>query len=64
MQEVANDKSNPYRNMFRDELRMNEGNVSQCPIIEEEPNADAARFITHTPLPLEMIDQELIGYPF
>jgi hypothetical protein len=23
---------------------MNQGNVSQCPIIEEEPNADATRF--------------------
>jgi hypothetical protein len=22
------------------------------------------KFITHTPLPLERIDQELIGYPF
>jgi hypothetical protein len=27
-----------------DAMRMNQGNVSQCPIIEEEPNADAARF--------------------
>jgi len=25
-------------------MRMNEGNVSQCPIIEEEPNADTTRF--------------------
>jgi hypothetical protein len=25
-------------------MRMNQGNVSQCPIVEEEPNADAASF--------------------
>jgi len=41
---VANDNSNPYRNMVMDAMRMNQGNVSQCPIIEEEPNADVARF--------------------
>jgi hypothetical protein len=23
---------------------MNQGNVNQCPIVEEEPNADATRF--------------------
>jgi len=28
-----------------DAMRMNQGNVSQCPIIAEEPNADAARFL-------------------
>jgi hypothetical protein len=27
-----------------DAMRMNQGNISQCPIIEEEPNADAVRF--------------------
>jgi len=27
-----------------DAMRMNQGNVSQCPIVEEEPNADATRF--------------------
>jgi hypothetical protein len=43
--EVANDNStNPYRNMIMDVIRMNQGNVSQCPIVEEEPNADATRF--------------------
>jgi hypothetical protein len=30
--------------MVMDAMRMNQGNVSQCPIIEEEPNADVARF--------------------
>jgi len=42
--EVANDNTNPYWNMVMDAMRMNQGNVSQCPIIEEEPNADATRF--------------------
>jgi hypothetical protein len=42
--EVVNDNSNSYRNMVMDAMRMNEGNVSQCPIIEEEPNAYATRF--------------------
>jgi ferredoxin-thioredoxin reductase catalytic subunit len=42
---VANDNSNPYRNMVMDAMRMNQGNVSQCPIVKEKPNADAARFL-------------------
>ena len=42
--EVVNDNSNPYRNMVMDAMRMNQGNVSKCPIVEEEPNTDAARF--------------------
>jgi hypothetical protein len=41
---VVNDNSNPYRNMVMDVMRMNQGNVSQCPIVEEEPNADARFF--------------------
>ncbi|KAL9346455.1 hypothetical protein Peur_061308 [Populus x canadensis] len=44
MHEVGNENSNPYRNMVMDAMRMSEGNVRECPIIEEEPNADAARF--------------------
>jgi hypothetical protein len=44
MHEVTNDNTNPYRNMVMDAMRMNQGNVSQFPIVEEEPNADAARF--------------------
>jgi hypothetical protein len=35
---VVNNNSNPYRNMVMDAIRMNQGNVSQCPIIEEESN--------------------------
>ena len=42
--EAANDNTNPYRNMVMDAMRMNQGNVSQCPIVEEEHNANAARF--------------------
>jgi len=42
--EATNDDTNPYRNMVIDAMRMNQGNVSQCPVVEEEPNADAARF--------------------
>jgi len=44
MHEVGNDNSNPYRNMVMDAMKMSEGIVSECPIIEEEPNADAATF--------------------
>ena len=42
--EAANDNTNPYRNMVMDAMRMNQDNVNQCPIVEEEPNAEAARF--------------------
>jgi hypothetical protein len=44
MHEVGNENSNPYRNMVMDAMRMSEGNVRESPIVEEEPNADAARF--------------------
>jgi hypothetical protein len=36
--EATNDNTNPYKNMVMDAMRMNQGNVSQCPIVEEEPN--------------------------
>jgi len=42
--EVVNDNCNPYRNMVMDAMRMNQGNGSQCPIIEEKHNADTTRF--------------------
>jgi hypothetical protein len=42
--QAANDNTNPYRNMVMDAMRMNQGNVNQCLIVEEEPNADATRF--------------------
>jgi len=44
MYEVGNENSNPYRYMVMDAMRMSEDNVSEFPNIEEEPNADAARF--------------------
>jgi len=42
--EGENDNSNPYKNMVMNAIRMNEGKVCECTIIEEEPNADATRF--------------------
>jgi hypothetical protein len=44
MHEVGNDSGNYYRNMVMDAMRISEGNVSECPIVKEEPNADAVRF--------------------
>jgi len=42
--EVVDDNSNPYRNMIIDAMRINQGYVDQCPVIDEEPNVDATRF--------------------
>jgi hypothetical protein len=42
---VVNDNNNPYRTMVMDAMRMNQGHVSQCPIIDEESNVDTARFL-------------------
>jgi len=44
MHEIGNENNNPYMNMVMDAMRMSEGNVSECPIIEEERNTDVARF--------------------
>ena len=44
MHEVGNDNGNLYKNMVMDAMRMSKGNVSECLIVEEEPNANAARF--------------------
>ena len=41
---VTNDNNNPYRNMVMDAMRMNQGNASQCPLVEEEPNTDVTKF--------------------
>jgi len=35
---VIDANSNPYRNMIMDAVRMNQGHVSQCPIVDEESN--------------------------
>jgi hypothetical protein len=42
--EVVNDNNNPYKNMVMDAIRMNQGRDSQCPIVDEEPNADTTKF--------------------
>jgi hypothetical protein len=42
--EVVNDNTNSYKNMVMDAMRMNQCNVNQCPIVEEELNADAIIF--------------------
>jgi hypothetical protein len=44
---VVDDNSHPYRNIVMDAMRMNQGHVSQCLIIDEEPNVDATRFFDH-----------------
>ena len=41
---VTNDNNNPYKNMVMDAMRMNQGNASQCPLVEEEPNTDVTKF--------------------
>ena len=41
---IVNDNSNPYRNMVIDAMRMNQGYVDQCPVINEVPNIDATMF--------------------
>jgi hypothetical protein len=41
---VVDDNNNFYMNMVMDVIRMNQSHVGQCPIIDEEPNADATRF--------------------
>jgi len=44
MHGVVYDNSNPYRNMVRNAMRMNQDHADQCPIIDEESNTDATRF--------------------
>jgi len=41
---VETKNSNSYRTMVMGTMRMNRGHTGQCPIIDEEPNADATRF--------------------
>jgi len=45
MHEVVNDNSNTYRNMVMDAIWMNHGYASECPIIDEEPNANEVSFL-------------------
>jgi stress response protein YsnF len=41
---VKIDNNNPYRTMIMDAIRMNQGHVIQCPIVDEKPNIDTTRF--------------------
>ena len=41
--EVVDDNSNLCQNMVMDMMRMNQGYVGQYLIVDEEPNADAAK---------------------
>jgi hypothetical protein len=41
---VINDHNNPYKTMYMDAMRMNQGHAIQCPVIDEEPNVDVAKF--------------------
>jgi len=42
--EVVDDNNNPYRNMVMDAMKINQYYADQCPIVDEESNADATRF--------------------
>ena len=42
--EIVDDNSNPYRNMNIDTMRMNQDHTGEYPIVDEESNADLARF--------------------
>jgi hypothetical protein len=41
---VETNNINPYRTMVVGVMRMNRGHAGQCSIINEEPNANSARF--------------------
>jgi hypothetical protein len=42
--EVVDDNSNSYRSMVMDTIRMHQGYVAQCPIVDEESNTNATKF--------------------
>ena len=44
MYEVIYNTSNRYRNMVMNIMRMNQGDISKCSIIVEEPNANTIIF--------------------
>jgi hypothetical protein len=41
--EVVDNNNNPYKNMVMNAMRMNQGYVSQCLIIDEELNVDVTK---------------------
>ena len=59
--EVVNNNSNPYRTMVMDAMRMNQGHVGQCPIIDEEPNADTTRFFF---ISFERLRRTIMGWVY
>jgi hypothetical protein len=42
--EIVDDNNNSYKNMVMDAMKVNQGYVGQCPIVDEEFNADTANF--------------------
>jgi hypothetical protein len=44
MHRVVDDNSNSYKNIIMDAMRINQGYTNQCPIIDEEPNANITEF--------------------
>jgi len=42
--EVVDDNSNRYRSMVMNKIRMNQGDTSECSIVNEELNKDVTRF--------------------
>jgi len=46
MHRVVDDNSNSYRNIVMDMTRMNQGHVSQCSIIDKEPNANTIMILS------------------
>jgi hypothetical protein len=44
MHGVVDDNSNSYKNIVMDAMRINQGYTNQCPIIDEEPNANITEF--------------------
>jgi len=62
---VVDDNNNSYRNMVIDVMRMNQNYVGKCPIIDEEPNANATRFfyfLKDFNELLGMVAQNIINY--
>ena len=41
---IETNNNNPYRTIIMDTMRMNQGHAGQYPIVDEELNADVARF--------------------
>ena len=42
--EVVDDNSNRYRSIVMNKIRMNQGDTSDCSIVDEELNKDVTKF--------------------